>query len=161
TGNIIADNTMAGVYISGIDATGNQIKGNSILGPNLRPSNRKTTRTNSANPFPIGVFIESASSNTIGGVGADEENTISDNNVGVYIVGTGGSSTNNEVAGNHIGVSASGGSGPGNLLYGVIFVNAPDNSAPQSGPYANRFADSGIANFREYSGPVTTTSHTG
>jgi hypothetical protein len=158
-GNLIADNTNAGVHISGIEATGNQIEGNSILGPNSPPSNnRRGTRTDPTNPFPIGVYIENASSNTIGGTGAGQGNTISGNNVGVYIVGTGGSSTNNQILGNLIGASASGGPNPGNVLYGVIFVNAPFNSAPESGPGANRIIGSGIANFREYSGPVPTTN---
>jgi hypothetical protein len=157
-GNEIADNTKAGVYISGVDASGNQIEGNSILGPVIRSSVGKGTRTNPTNPFPIGVFIENASSNTIGGTGAGQGNTISGNNVGVYIVGSGGSSTNNQILGNQIGVAANGGPDPGNVLYGVIFVNAPDNSAPESGPGANRIVGSGIANFREYSGPIQTST---
>jgi hypothetical protein len=156
-GNTIADNTLAGVYISGPDAIRNQIEGNSILGPNSRPSTNKRTKTDPSNPFPIGVFVENSSSNTIGGAGAGAGNTISGNTVGVYIVGARGSSAKNQVMGNHIGLSTGGGPGPGNLLYGVILVNAPNNSVPQSGPAANRIIGSGIANYREYSGPISTT----
>jgi len=146
-GNTISDNKWAGVYIFGPDATGNLVEGNSILG-----RNNKGTRTDPTNPLPIGVFIQNSSSNTIGGAGAG--NTIYGNNVGVYIVGTGGSSTNNQVLGNFIGLSAKGGSPPGNVLYGVILVNAPNNNVPQSGPSANKIVGSGIANFREFSGSV-------
>ena len=151
--NTISDNTSAGVYISGPDATGNLVEGNSILGPN-----NKGTRTDPTNPLPIGVFIQNSSSNTIGGAGAGEGNTIYGNNVGVYIVGTGGSSTDNQVLGNFIGLSANGGSRPGNVLYGVILVNAPNNNVPQSGPSANKIVGSGIANFREYSGSIAPTT---
>ena len=150
-GNTISDNKWAGVYISGLDATGNLVEGNSILGPN-----NKGTKTDPTNPLPIGVFIQNASSNTIGGAGAG--NTIYGNNVGVYIVGAGGSSTNNQVLDNFIGLSADGGSPPGNVLYGVILVNAPNNNAPQSGPSANKIVGSGIANYREYSGPIDPTT---
>ena len=150
-GNTISDNKWAGVYISGLDATGNLVEGNSILG-----SNNKGTKTSPTNPRPIGVFIQNSSSNTIGGAGAG--NTISGNNVGVYIVGTAGSSTNNQVLGNFIGLSAKGGPPPGNVLYGVILVNAPNNNVPQSGPSANKIVGSGIANFREFSGSVAPTT---
>ena len=78
--------------------------------------------------------------------------------MGVYIVGTGGSSTDNQVLGNFIGLSANGGSRPGNVLYGVILVNAPNNNVPQSGPSANKIVGSGIANFREFSGPIDPTT---
>jgi hypothetical protein len=37
----------------------------------------------------------------------------------------------------------------------VILVNAPANRVPQSGAGANTIKRSGIANFREYSGPQT------
>jgi hypothetical protein len=162
-GNTIAGNSEAGVYIIGSDATGNLVQGNDIgLGPRgqtYNPLLQTHFRISSTNPFPIGVYIQDSSKNTIGGTAARAGNTISGNNVGVYIFGTGGSSTNNQVIGNLIGLSVSGGSGRGNLLYGVIFVNAPDNSAPQSGRSANRITSSGIANFREYSGPVAKTSH--
>ncbi|HKM56755.1 MAG TPA: right-handed parallel beta-helix repeat-containing protein, partial [Isosphaeraceae bacterium] len=150
-GNTISDNEWAGVYIFGPDATGNLLEGNSILG-----RNNKGTKTSPTNPLPIGVFIQNSSSNTIGGAGAG--NTIYGNNVGVYIVGTGGASTNNQVLGNFIGLSANGASRPGNVLYGVILVNAPNNNVPQSGRSANKIVDSGIANFREYSGPIAPTT---
>ena len=151
-GNTISDNTSAGVYISGVNATGNLVEGNNILGPN-----NKGTKTDPTSPLPTGVFIQNSSSNTIGGAGAGG-NTIYGNNVGVYIVASGGSSTDNQVLGNFIGLSANGGSRFGNVLYGVILVNAPNNNVPQSGLSANKIVDSGIANYREYSGPIDPTT---
>ena len=69
--NTISDNTWAGVYISGLDATGNLVEGNSILGPN-----NKGPRTDPTNPLPIGVFIQNASSNTIGGAAREIRSTV-------------------------------------------------------------------------------------
>ncbi len=93
----------------------------------------------------------------IGSAGAGAGNTISSNNVGVYIFGTAGSSTNNQILGNFIGLPVNGGSRPGNVLYGVMLYNAPYNYAPQSGPSANQIVGNGIANFREFSGPLAST----
>ena len=157
-GNDIADNTEAGVYIIGANASGNLVQGNIIgLGPDGQTYN-PATKTSATNPFPIGVYIQDSSSNTIGGAGAGAGNTISGNNVGVYIFSTNGSSTDNQVVGNSIGLSVNGRSRPGNVLYGVMLYNAPFNNVPQSGPSANRIVDSGIANFREFSGAVATTT---
>jgi len=156
-GNDIADNTEAGVYIIGANATGNLVQGNIIgLGPDGQTYN-PATKTSATNPFPIGVYIQDSSSNTIGGAGAVAGNTISGNNVGVYIFSTNGSSFYNQVLGNFIGLSKNGSSRPGNVLYGVMLYNAPYNNAPQSGPSRNQFANNGIANFREFSDPVATT----
>jgi hypothetical protein len=154
--NFIAGNTQAGIYISGRDASGNVVQSNVIgLGPDGQPHNQSSGK-DPTNPFPIGIYIQGSSSNLIGGAG--KGNTISGNNVGVYIVGTGGSATNNQILGNRIGPSLSGRATRGNEFYGVIFVNAPNNKAPQSGRGVNRIVDSGIANFREFSGAVTKTT---
>ena len=155
-GNFISANAEAGVYIIGRDASANLVQGNIIgLGPAGQSYNQEAT--DPTNPFPIGVYIQDSSSNTIGGTVNGAGNTISGNNVGVYIFGTGSSSTNNQVLRNSIGLSVNGGSRPGNALYGVMLYNAPSNNVPQSGPSANRIVGSGIANYREFSGPVATT----
>jgi hypothetical protein len=159
--NDIAGNAEAGVYIIGRDASGNLVQGNVIgLGLDGEPHN-PGNGADPTYPFPIGVYIQDSSSNTIGGIGDGEGNTISGNNVGVYIVGTSGSSTNNQVLRNSIGSPLSGGSGHGNLFYGVMLDNAPANNVPRSGPGANTIVASGIASFREYSGPVGTTKRPG
>ena len=156
-GNFISANAEAGVYIIGRDASANLVQGNIIgLGPAGQSYNQEAT--DPTNPFPIGVYIQDSSSNTIGGTVNGAGNTISGNNVGVYIFGTGSSSTNNQVLRNSIGLSVNGGSRPGNALYGVMLYNAPSNNVPQSGPSANRIVGSGIANYREFSGAVATTT---
>jgi len=162
-GNFIAGNTQAGVYIIGSDATRNLVQGNMIgLGPDGQTYNQRNGK-NPTKPFPIGVYIQDSSSNTIGGTAKGAGNWISGNNVGVYIFGSGGSSTDNQVMGNSIGLSFDSGSRPGNLLYGVMLYNAPDNNAPLTGRSRNQFAKNGIANFREFSGkvPPTQASSTG
>ena len=56
---------------------------------------------------PIGVIINSASNNTIGGTTAGERNVISGNVIGVSILG-GALASGNVVQGNYLGVDASG-----------------------------------------------------
>jgi parallel beta-helix repeat protein len=90
--------------------------------------------------FPIGVYIENASSNMIGGTGPGAANTISGNSVGVYVFGTAGSSHGNIISGNVIN---------SNERYGILLYNAPSNTNSR-----NKLAHNKIANFREFSGPV-------
>ena len=159
--NFIAGNSQAGVYILGLDATGNSVMANVIgMGPHGQTYNTGI-QSDPTNPFPIGVYIQDSSANTIGGSGAGEGNTITGNNVGVYIFGKSGSATNNQVIGNAIGLPYNGGAGRGNVFYGVMLFNAPSNNAPQTGPGANQITGSGIANFREFSGPDSTKQSTG
>jgi titin len=146
TGNTIAGNTEAGVYINGADATGNKVQGN-VIGPGGQPGLVIAGQGAAEQPFPIGVYIQDSSSNLIGGRGA-QGNTISGNNVGVYIFGHSGSASGNNIEHNQI---------KNNSRYGVILFNAPANNAPQSGPVANTISGSGIANYREFSGPVATS----
>jgi hypothetical protein len=157
--NYIAGNSEAGVYIMGSNASANLVEKNWIgLGPSGQTYNHGNGR-DPKNPFPIGVYIQDSSSNTIGGTAPGEGNIISGNNVGVYIFGSGGSSTNNQILGNSIGLSVKGRSKPpGNVLYGVMLFNAPYNNAPKSGPSRNQFARNGIADFREFTGAVATTT---
>jgi parallel beta-helix repeat protein len=165
--NVVSANTQAGVYIDGADASGNVVQGN-IIG--LGPDGQKTYLPVSANiakedpthQFPIGVYIQDSSNNTVGGTVAGQRNLISDNQVGVYIFGKNGSSSNNQIIGNWIGLAADGTSSAAthNQFYGVILFNAPNNTVPPdngvpSGPSANTITGSGIANYREFSGKVT------
>jgi titin len=139
-GNTISGSTQAGVYISGRDATGNKVQGNAIKGTPVLPPYPVSP---SQDPFPIGVYIQDSSSNTIGGTGAG--NTISGNNAGIYILGHSGSASGNLIGSNQI---------TGSSLYGVILFNAPANM-PESGAGRNTISGSGIADLREYSGPST------
>ena len=172
TDNVISANSKTGIYINGANASGNKdqgtsanvVQGNIIgLGPDGKktylPIPSKGAKQVLTHPFPIGVYIEDSSNNTVGGPLAGQRNVISDNVVGVYIFGKNGSSSNNQIIGNWIGLAADGSSSYAtqNQFYGVILFNAPANDVPQSGSGANTIRGSGIANFREYSGPATTT----
>ena len=109
--------------------------------------------------FPIGIYIQGSSSNTIGGTAAGEGNTISGNNVGVYIFGTDGSSqATRSLATRSAWRSTRCHPATSNRLYGVMLFNAPINNVPTLG-LRNRYGPSGIANFREFSGPVAKTQN--
>ncbi len=150
--NFISGNSQEGIYIIGRDASANLVQGNVIgLGPDGQTYNTGRGK-DPTYPFPIGIYIQDSSSNVIGGSVSEFGNTISGNNVGVYIVGNNGSSTNNQVMANFIGLPFNGGHGHGNKFYGVMLYNAPANNVAQSGPSRNRFAHNQIANFREFSG---------
>ena len=69
-GNTISGNSQGGVYISGADATNNMVQGNTI-GPG--PSGQTGHEKDPTYQFPIGVYIESSSSNVIGGAGSGRE----------------------------------------------------------------------------------------
>ncbi len=93
-GNVIGDNTVAGVSISGQGATGNVLLGNFIgLDSDIDPLGN-----------PIGVAIESAN-NTIGGIAIGAANTIGFSTLaGVSISGAG--ATGNDVLDNFIGTDS-------------------------------------------------------
>ena len=82
------------------------------------------------------------------------------NRPAVYILGRSGVASGNTVQGNLIGLAVGGGRGPGNNGYGVLFLNAPNNQAPLTGPAANRFGRNRIANFRKLSGAAATKAKT-
>jgi titin len=145
--------TSVGVYLMGRDASGNLVQGNSI---GVDRGGR------SALPNANGVFIEGASGNQI------LDNVISANrSVGVYILGPG--AANNEIQRNAIGAARDNARAPllGNLRYGVLLFNAPQNGpAPGTNNRrrgvgslilrTNRIRGSLIANFREFTGGTTT-----
>jgi parallel beta-helix repeat protein len=135
--NSIVDNTDIGLSILGSLSTTNDVQGNAIQ----------------RNIF-AGVYIEGASNNTIGTLAAKPgsksglgvPNNISRNgSVGVYLFG---GATGNAFRRNTI---------QGNGLYGVLLYNSAGNvpGIPRTGPDANQIGGSGIASFREFTGPVT------
>ncbi len=147
-GNTISDNSSVGVEIYGKESKYNVLEGN-IIGM------AKGGTTALQFVQPTGVFILNASHNTIGGMRADEGNTISGNqNAGVYIFSQAGVSKNNMVEGNLIGLPSGGVAGPANNGYGVLFLNAPNNQPGVTGSGANRFGRNRIANYRSLTGPA-------
>ena len=95
-------NTIEGNFI-GIDLTGTQALGNDV-----------------------GVRIDNAINNTIGGTVAGARNVISDNSEGVEI--TGSAAAGNIVQGNFIGTDASGTVGIPNFIGVAVTSNAHDNT---------------------------------
>ncbi|MGC8639322.1 MAG: beta strand repeat-containing protein [Isosphaeraceae bacterium] len=147
-GNVISGNGSVGVYILGGPSTGNQVTGNLIgVGPDGL----------SRLPNQIGVYIENAPGNVIGGTSSAARNVIAANIIsGVYVIA--GQSVGNVVESNLIGYAANGVTRLGNREYGVLLYNAANNNVPQRGPVGNRIVASGIANFREFTGRAVTAN---
>jgi titin len=121
-GNLISGNFAAGVYILGRDATGNLVAGN-IIGPDaagLAP----ITRAGQTDPLlahqNVGVLVNDATGNTIGGSSPPAGNLISGNVVGVNLavsnadVESNPTTQPNAVQGNLIGLDATGMAALGN-----------------------------------------------
>jgi len=131
--NVISGNGSAGVYVFGPAAAGNVIVGNFIGldGRGLGPVGNGN----------IGVFIEQAPGNVVGGTTRTSGNVISGNRAvtpapasgdpnrvgagGVVILGA--NARGNRVLGNLIGLSAAGDRAVGNAFDGVGLSNAPAN----------------------------------
>ena len=148
--NVISGNTV-GIQLLGATATRNLIQGNFI---GLGSDGKKPLGNH------IGIFLDAASSNTIGGTTPGAGNVIAGNVVvnqegstGIYLFD---GASNNTMVGNLIGTDASG--RPGRDLaqgnYGVLLFNASNNPIAKS-LGTNRVVGSGIANLREFTGPVT------
>ncbi|MEZ6091828.1 MAG: SdrD B-like domain-containing protein [Pirellulaceae bacterium] len=127
-GNVISGNGTAGVeeqgnagiYINAKDglASANQVLGN-YIGVDV------TGTIPIANAF-VGVSINSASENSIGGVVPEARNVISGNAaIGIRLEGS--KATGNRVEGNHIGIDAIGDSRVGNGQFGILIKNAGMN----------------------------------
>ena len=119
--NVISGN-LVGVEINGADATGNVILGN-LIGPTIDDAKGAGNT--------VGVFINGAPGNTIGGAAG---NVISANSsAGVYLLSN--TATGNLIAGNLIGTTADGLRALGNQI-GVYAENAPGNTIGGSTPSA-------------------------
>jgi len=152
-GNIISGNSSVGVEIYGSASAGNLIEGNTI---GLAADGRGVFR-DSRGLFTQreGIFILNASANMIGGPAALAGNVISGNeSAGVFIQSRSGTSSDNSVDGNFIGLGPGGSAGPGNNGYGIVLFNAQNNPIGRAGLAANHFGRNGIADIRDYTGPV-------
>ncbi len=145
-GNVISGNgipgTQGGIYLVGSGATGNVIQGNRIgtdpVGT-LALGNRYE-----------GVYLERASSNTIGGVVAGAGNLISANQTrGIFLVNAPG----NVIQGNLIGTKQDGFSALGNLFHAVeCEAGANNNTIGGAGAAGNRIAFAQTAGINSYAG---------
>jgi hypothetical protein len=116
-GNLISGNTTYGVEISGGVAAGNLVQGNTI-GTDVRGT--------AALRNIYGVYIASASNNTIGGSVAGAGNLISGNFNGVVIMFS-SSGGGDLVEGNLIGTDPTGTMAVGNLV-GVVLQSGSNNT---------------------------------
>ncbi len=115
--NVISGNELFGVVIQGNTASGNLVSNNYIGTDNegnLPLSNR------------LGISINGAPNNTIGGIASQSGNVIAGNQeIGVLIFGA--DASGNVVLGNLIGTNATGTSDLQNEAGGVVIENAPEN----------------------------------
>lgn len=96
--NVISGNSSTGITITDVGTTGNVVIGNYI--------GTDSTGTADVGNGSVGIAINEASDNTIGGTTAGARNVISGNqDYGVSISGVGGSNT---VLGNYVGLNAAG-----------------------------------------------------
>ncbi len=137
--NVISGNNYDGVVITGVSfsATGNVVQGN-FIGTDV-------TGTTALGNGSIGVEIDNASNNTIGGTVPGARNVISGNVTGVLIAGSG--TTGNLILGNFIGTDVSGTLALGNAFDGVrIHLDASNNAVGGTDPGAgNTIAFNGTA----------------
>jgi parallel beta-helix repeat protein len=146
-GNDLSLNTSIGLSIVGTASGSNTATSNRIFGNGSAASG-----ASSSNPIGDGVYIESAVNNTITGntIQANGLRGTNPSGVGVYVFDN---ASGNKVTSNII---------QGNTGYGILVYNSASNlsSIPLNGKTANTIGGSGIASFREYTGPVTTTTTT-
>jgi uncharacterized repeat protein (TIGR01451 family) len=151
--NVISANLQAGVEILGPAASSNALEGNTI---GLAADGKGVFLTGGGLLLQNdGVYLEDASGNSIGGPGAGAGNVISGNQqAGVFILSRSSVSQGNLVQANDIGAGPGGSAGPGNMGYGVVLYNATNNQVVVAGQAPNVFGPSGIANIRNYVGPL-------
>jgi parallel beta-helix repeat protein len=143
--NVIAGNSVAGIELSGTGSTGNYILGN-FIGTNIAGTAFPSGSDEAAPGQEVGVLINGASSNSIGGTAAGAGNVISGNAIGVELAGVPQSNSqfagsDNVVAGNLIGTDATGTVAVSNLDVGVDVDNSAGNTI---GP-GNVISANGIA----------------
>ena len=126
-GNVISANDDIGIFIVLPGASGNVVQGN-LVGTDV-------TGSADLGSAGVGVQIQDAANNTIGGSQAEEGNVISGNDGnGVFVVGA--EASGNVVQGNHIGTDVSGSADLGNAWHGVAIEDAPNNIIGGSQPGA-------------------------
>ncbi len=110
--NVISGNIGDGVVLSGSGTLGNVVAGNSI---GLNRANTAALPNGG-----IGVFLSSATQNTIGGTSIEARNVISENETdGVHLNG----GTGNVVIGDLIGVNGAGTAAVANQGHGLVITN--------------------------------------
>jgi titin len=107
-GNVISGNGDAGIYLVGSATIGNLIQGNKV--------GTDVSGLNGLGNDNEGIYVESASTNTLGGVAPGAGNLISANYEGIWLT----NASWNVVLGNFIGTAGDGISPLGNTEFGVL-----------------------------------------
>ncbi len=115
--NVISANQW-GIQLDGPNATGNLIEGN-FIGTDV-------TGTLPLGNEVVGIVIEGAAINTVGGTTAAASNVISANRWGIQVNGP--TATGNLIEGNLIGTDVTGTIPLGNAVNGVLFTNNASNN---------------------------------
>ncbi|MGP0066722.1 MAG: right-handed parallel beta-helix repeat-containing protein [Isosphaeraceae bacterium] len=132
-GNDILGYSIYGVYIYGPQSTGNLVQGNTIGPPDI-------------NGRLVGIAIQDASSNTIGGTTAAEGNSILGNRyAAVYVFGQNNSASKNVIKKNQLVDNG----------YGVLLYNATNNGGYTQLLSRNTFVRDHIAKVRIFVGSLT------
>ncbi|MEG5042100.1 MULTISPECIES: SdrD B-like domain-containing protein [unclassified Microcoleus] len=117
--NIISGNSLFGVWLNNTGAANNIVRGN-YIGTN-------PAGTGALANGGTGIQVQGAPNNTIGGTNAADRNLISGNgSAGVFIDAA--TATGNTVLGNFIGTDINGTADLGNVGFGVMVQNAPNNT---------------------------------
>lgn len=115
-GNLISGNLNNGIYLGGAGAISNVIQGN-LIGSD--------TAGRAPLPNEVGVCLQDAPANLLGGADFGAGNLVSGNRAqGVYVAGV--ASAFNRIEGNYVGTDRFGTQALGNGLQGV-FLSAPSN----------------------------------
>ena len=108
-------NCQNAIFMRSVAAAGNVVSGKFI----------GVAADGSSAPNSIGIRLDDAPNNRVGGTDASERNIVSGNSFfGIYIAGE--NATNNRVSGNFVGTTVDGSAALANQ-YGVFIQNAPDN----------------------------------
>ncbi len=147
--NVISGNFSTGIEISNSSASGNQVLGNDI-GTNKEGTGLVPPAPNSATGLPVGVLINDAPTNAIGGPtgfpGTGAGNVIA--GFGVAIVISGSNASGNAIQGNLIGTDHNGNVLSQSVGVGVYISGAPDNTVGGTSGEGNLIA--GYASYGVY-----------
>jgi titin len=146
-GNVISGNGFGGLFI--YEASGNVVRGNYI--------GTDVTGSQPLGNAAIGVAVQDAPNNVIGGTDAAGRNVISVNGpAGVSVSGILGLSTGNVVEGNYIGTNKDGTAALGGQDYGVWLEASSNTFGGTSAGAGNLLSGNGFAGLvlDDYGGPT-------
>jgi parallel beta-helix repeat protein len=137
--NVISGNDAYGIRLTGSTATGNLVLGN-LIGINKRNQELQAQPVSQTSGMPVGILIEDAPANTIGGTAPGARNTITGFGVAIDISSV--NAVGNLIEGDWIGSDLGGNPLPDSVGTGVYLNNAPNNIV--GGNTIQGYANSGV-----------------